>query len=379
MNNNRWYLLFFLLLIALSVPARAIELKKLFHHKGGTAHAQGKSIEMGSIVLYLDQNPQVIKSTTKNGEMTNYHFFLPSVQLSNSQLQSMIDAINQTQSSDYRVTISMKSKPSHGMEIVLAFNEKKVGVVQNSFDAITLDKGIVLRLFDKKLIKHIGKQSKPIIQTAANTRPRVLIDCGHGGKDDGAVGCNGIKEKNICLQVGLEIAGLLKKKHVDALLTREIDTTLSLDDRTLCANSNNIDLFISVHANSGNPRAAGIETYCLNNALFSIHPNELLDGDQSSFLEKLNNKYQKSISLASLVQSQLVAQAVQQQAVIDRKVKYAASQVLIGATMPAILVEIGFVTNPDECALLATPSYQKRLAQGVVNGLDKYLELETLV
>lgn len=357
----------------------AIELKKLFHHKSAAAHTPGKSIEMASLVLYLDENPQVVKSVSKSGNMANYRFFLPSVQASSKQLQEMIDLINQSKDPGYSIAISMKSKPSHGMEIVLSCNEKQVGVVENSFDAITLDKGLVLRLFDKKLIKQIRKQNKPIIETAANDRPRVLIDCGHGGTDNGAIGCNGIKEKDVCLQVGLQIAQLLKDKKIDARLTRDTDATLTLADRTLHANSQHADLFISVHANSGSALASGIETFCLRPHLFKINSTDTVDSEQQLFITKLNEKYQKSFQLADAVHSQIIQSAAKGQAVVDRHVKYAASQVLIGTTMPAILVELGFVTNKNECALLSEKSYQQNLAQGIVAGIDKYLESNTLV
>ena len=215
---------------------------------------------------------------------------------------------------------------------------------------------------------------KPIIQVAANNTPRVIIDCGHGGSDNGVIGCNNIKEKEVSLQVGLQVAQLLRDNQVMVDLARDTDRTVLLDERTTFANSEGADLFVSIHANASKNKAfSGIETYCLRSSLFYPGDRRLISNDMGLATEELCCKYDKSNKLAHCVQRSLISAARNQYQAIDRQVRHSVAQVLLGTTMPSILVEIGFLTHEKEAALLAQKDYQSQIAWGITCGILAYL------
>src|SRR3990167_8764783 len=263
------YLLAVVILSA-HMGTNGIEVRKAFHHKAGIGEQKGKSIELGSIVLYLDQSPKINSSISKQGNITKQTFFLPAVTTISKEAQEAITSINQSKDLSYSAKVSLKSNPMPGLEIVLAYNDKLVGVSEpRSFDAISLHKAIAIELYDRKLVKRFGKESRPIIEVAHNSRPQVIIDRGHGGNDSGAVGCNKIKEKDITLLIGKQIADLLRNDNIAVVLTRDSDATVKLDERTICANSHAGNLFVSIHANAApSKERSGVETYCIANNLF---------------------------------------------------------------------------------------------------------------
>jgi N-acetylmuramoyl-L-alanine amidase len=218
------------------------------------------------------------------------------------------------------------------------------------------------------------------LQLASNKKPHVVIDCGHGGTDPGAIGFNAITEKDVTLGVGHSLAHLLKKKGCNVTLTRETDIFVALDKRTEIINTIKPDAYISIHANSaGRSDIHGIETYCLHPNLFTVAQNE--PSDQSSIIHKLIKKNcSDSYRLAQKVHTDILhhvnQQNVNQQiALHDRKVKHAVTQLLLGTNSPGILVELGFLTNPQEAQRLSQPDYQQQLAQGMYNGLMAFLHI----
>lgn len=218
---------------------------------------------------------------------------------------------------------------------------------------------------------------------------RIVIDPGHGGKDPGAVGPNGTRESMINLNVALRLKHLLEQElGLEVLMTRTDDRFVSLGDRTKFANDNKADLFISIHTNASRTNGAqGIETYylstksttesraveALENSVVELYEGAgakqkyealdfiLMDMLQTEHLEHSND-------LATLVQHNLVA-GVQAK---NRGVKQANFYVLRGAFMPAILIEMGFISNPEEEALLANPQYQDRLAQAIFESIKRF-------
>ncbi|PJF37593.1 MAG: hypothetical protein CUN55_21280, partial [Phototrophicales bacterium] len=102
------------------------------------------------------------------------------------------------------------------------------------FESIGLQKGVVFRLYNKAILERLrGQISQPILRTSwHDTQPRVVIDCGHGGRDCGAIGVGGLQEKNICLAIGSELASLLENHGWDVILTRRTDNMVLLDQRT---------------------------------------------------------------------------------------------------------------------------------------------------
>lgn len=216
---------------------------------------------------------------------------------------------------------------------------------------------------------------------------RIVIDPGHGGKDPGCR--NGrLKEKNIVLKVSKLLAQKLKAQlGCEVILTRRRDIFIPLEQRTAIANMKRADLFVSVHVNSSpRRRAYGIETYYLNfasdeeamrvaaleNAASTRSLSELQDLLKGILL---NTKLEESRRLAEEVQRHLV-QTVKRRyrPVRDRGVRTAPFVVLIGTQMPAILVEIGFISNPMEKRRLEDPKYLDLVAEGIARGIKAYVK-----
>ena len=208
----------------------------------------------------------------------------------------------------------------------------------------------------------------------------VAIDPGHGGKDPGTV-YGKYYEKDIVLNVAKYLLKLFEKDpEFQAFLTRNDDTFLPLEKRTEIANSRNADLFISLHVNFCNTKnIAGIETYYLS---LTTDPwaQQLAVLENASTLHKLselnsllkdiiiNNKIEESKNFAFSVHNQLIRTLRTQ----DRKVRKAPFVVLIGSDMPAILIEIGYLSNPQERKKLISHKYQRQIAKAIYNGIKKY-------
>ncbi len=217
---------------------------------------------------------------------------------------------------------------------------------------------------------------------------RIVIDAGHGGHDSGTLGVGGIEEKNVVLDVALRLGKLLHDRlGADVVYTRDDDTFVPLETRTAIANKAQADLFISVHANSSHdPKVHGVEVYYLN---FTTDPEAMKVAarenavstesvhDLSGLVKKiaLQDKIDESRELAADVDQSLYAgQRHGNPGLKNRGVKKAPFVVLIGANMPSILAEIGFVTNPRTAAELETPQYRERVAESLYRGIARYAE-----
>ena len=191
---------------------------------------------------------------------------------------------------------------------------------------------------------------------------RIVIDAGHGGRDEGASGPHGVREKEVVLDVALRLSHLLQNQMgAEVILTRSDDSYVDLPTRVAAANSAKADMFISIHANSAHsPAAAGIETYFVK---MTSNPAslEVAARDRSGDA--------RSEALAQLVQTSVSAGAGQ-----DRGVKSAPFLVLLGGEMPAVLAEIGFLSNQAEESDLNRPEYRQHLAQDLLTGIARYAD-----
>ena len=209
----------------------------------------------------------------------------------------------------------------------------------------------------------------------------IVIDPGHGGKDPGAVSQTR-QEKQIALSLSKTLRDTLVKKGYNVRLTRETDVFLPLRERTRFATNQKADLFISVHTNASTARAAsGIETYYLalasdesaritamrENAGAEYNMKEL-DALVGRILKE--SKSTESRRLAQLIQAQLTSG----KQVKNRGVKHAPFVVLIGTKVPAVLVEVGFISNPQEGKKLTTKTYQRQLATAIAKGIEQYIK-----
>lgn len=172
----------------------------------------------------------------------------------------------------------------------------------------------------------------------------IVIDAGHGGSDPGAVG-NGLREKDITLDIALRVKQLLEEKGFAVIMTRDSDVYPSLKERTDLANNANADIFVSIHVNSGG--GTGIETWW-----YSKGPEP-----------------QKSLELAKSIQNELIKETNAR----DRGVKDGNLHVNRESKMPSALIEVGFIDNASDAAKLAQSSYKQQIAKGIVEGIIKYL------
>ncbi len=208
----------------------------------------------------------------------------------------------------------------------------------------------------------------------------IIIDPGHGGKDPGAVS-QARQEKQVVLSLSKTLRDILVKKGYNVRLTRETDVHIPIRKRTQFAIDQQADLFISIHANGSTSRkAAGIETYYL--ALASDesaritamrenagakHSMKELDALVGRILKE--SKSTESRRLAQFIQTQLTSG----KQVKNRGVKHAPMVVLIGTKVPAVLVEVGFISNPAEGKKLTTKAYQRQLATSIAKGIEQYI------
>ncbi|NOQ20974.1 MAG: AMIN domain-containing protein, partial [Desulfobacterales bacterium] len=217
---------------------------------------------------------------------------------------------------------------------------------------------------------------------------RIVIDPGHGGRDYGAPGyLKGVYEKNISLKVARRLANKIRKKlNCEVIMTRSSDRNLTLEERTAIANTKNADLFISIHTNASRDRRAfGIETFFLNLAtdndaiLVAARENATSTkniSDLQSILSDLmqNAKINESSRLAVHIQGSLKNHLRKYYSRIKSKgVKQAPFYVLLGAQMPAILIETAFISNSRECKRLVNEKYQGRMCDAIVKGIQAYV------
>jgi N-acetylmuramoyl-L-alanine amidase len=216
---------------------------------------------------------------------------------------------------------------------------------------------------------------------------RIVVDPGHGGKDPGAVGAGGLQEKDVVLAMGTSLARKLKEElGIDVVMTRSTDVFIELQERTAIANQVGADLFVSIHANASLNRGAnGIETYYLNLAK-TEKAAQLAARENGTSLEKVsllqavlfdlmaNYKLNDSAHLAEEVQKTLHKRlAGRYSAVKNLGVKQGPFYVLVGATMPSILVETAFISHEREETRLGDPLYQDQVAQGILEGISAYI------
>lgn len=216
---------------------------------------------------------------------------------------------------------------------------------------------------------------------------RVVIDAGHGGHDSGAIGKRGTREKDVTLAISRRVGEILADRGLEVVLTRDDDTYVRLEDRTRIANEAKGDLFISIHCNAAeNRKVRGTETFTLNVAAdrYSIRlaarenaSSEKSISDLQFILADLATKAntEESDRLAQRVQSSLVSSLSQKyRGVQDLGTKHALFYVLLGAKMPAILVETAFLSHPQEEKWLASRAFQESTARAIADGVQAFLE-----
>jgi N-acetylmuramoyl-L-alanine amidase len=254
---------------------------------------------------------------------------------------------------------------------------------------------LVLELHGPPLLAERSAPAQPPPRpTSAQPKPQapepavrtIVIDPGHGGEDLGARGPAGTLEKDVALSIARRArAELVNARGLSVFLTRDRDAEMSLDERTATANNYKADLFISIHANASRARGArGSEVYFLAYQASDDESRRIAQAEGSA--ERLGRgaegsdlalilwdmaqaeHLEESSALASHLQEELAVVTESE----GRGVKQAPFRVLVGATMPAVLVEVAFISNPEEEKLLASEAYQGRVASALARGIERY-------
>ena len=240
-----------------------------------------------------------------------------------------------------------------------------------------------------KAARHTTAGESSLVRTLGLKLSRVVIDAGHGGHDQGTEGPHGLLEKDLVLDVALRLGKLIESRMgAEVIYTRSDDTFVPLEGRTALANEKKADLFLSIHANSSSlHNIAGIETYYLNikgssKDAVDVAARENASSQKSIFelqdlIQKIAkyDKAEESREFAGRIQTALFAFSSRSvPGARNRGVRTAPFVVLIGANMPSILAEIGFLSNPREEALLKKPDYREKLAEALYRGVSRYAD-----
>ena len=215
---------------------------------------------------------------------------------------------------------------------------------------------------------------------------KVVLDPGHGGHDGGTRGPSGLFEKDLVLDVSKRLGALIQDRLAsEVVYTREDDSYVPLEERAQIANRQKADLFLSIHANSSPVKAvSGIETYYLNftteKSALEVAARENASSERSihdlrDLVQKiaLKDKLEESRDFADHIQATMsVLSAKGNSKSQNRGVKKAPFVVLIGASMPSVLVEIGFVSNPRDESLMKKPEYRQKIAEALYKGIAQY-------
>ena len=252
---------------------------------------------------------------------------------------------------------------------------------------------IEVRTYNRKSPQDLFFTFVPYVKTTSAMIKTIVLDPGHGGKDTGAIGVGKIREKDIVLDVGKRTEALFKDfTPFKVFLTRSTDVFIPLEQRPVFAINKKADAFVSIHANSGSTSASGIETYYYGvktSQSFSMSPNftgSSLPGgknlgvknssglsNNSSLLSSKKNPYvSDSLLLGQLIQFRLTAALGLQ----DRGVKSQSLAVIRENNLPAVLTELGFVTNKQDAEMLASPYWKQKAAEAIYMGILDFLETQ---
>ena len=318
-----------------------------------------------------------------------------------SQIYAQIDEKEITFSKNKPAQNTQKTQPSSSAKKVASTEKTSEKTSENKAEKTAKPQ-------NTKNDKKIAKKPEPINQkaikitadtaTAASNKLSkkqkaskiIVLDPGHGGDDVGALSQNKkLREKDIALSVSKKTASLLKERGYKVLFTRSNDRFIKLRSRTSFANDKGAHLFISIHANAApNKEKAktmnGIETYFLSpsrseRSMNAANLENKADTDEMNYFTKLSflnflnrEKIIASNKLAIDIQAGLLKSVRASYKVSDGGVREAPFWVLVGALMPAVLIEIGYISHPDESQKIANSKYQDRLAKGIADGVDEY-------
>ncbi len=286
-----------------------------------------------------------------------------------------------------------KKKKTH-RKAQLSSQKKKLAKTESVKKVVATSKAKPKAPLKKVYFKKSKKGKKGYLYTpsggVANSAPLIVVDAGHGGKDQGAKSSRGLHEKNVNLTIARHVKTILVNRFkYRVVMTRKDDTFIPLKERSAIANNRDADLFVSIHANAAKRKSAhGVETYFLGTthnddalAVAARENGELVHSVKDDQVQEIlaslitTTKINDSSRLAGVVQDNLFRSTRKKYR--EQKnlgVKEGPFYVLHGADMPSILVEVGFLTNRKESRMLSKPDYLYRLASSIAEGIHKYLQ-----
>lgn len=278
-------------------------------------------------------------------------------------------------------TVRFGNQSNGVLRVVLENKERFFPQILNDFNRVIVSLNQKNTTHTKKIDKNTKiDKNKRVLKT-------IVIDPGHGGHDPGAIG-NGLKEKDIVFSISKRLGDELKKRGYKVLYTRNKDTFIELRDRTKFANAKKADIFVSIHANaSPNIKRvndfSGFETFFLSPARSERSKNAAALENKST-VDEMNyfskQTFLNFLNREKIIFSNKLAIDVQKNTLVKLKkyktkdggVREAPFWVLVGALMPAILVETGYITHPVEGKNLSKKDYQEQIAKGIADGIDSY-------
>ncbi len=286
--------------------------------------------------------------------------------------------VNQTSKNNLRISLKSKKNP----KTIYIINKKQIIIK-------ILDTPVVNRKAkDKKIKENVKLLPSNLFETSNKV---IVIDPGHGGKDAGAVAKNKVYEKNIVLSVSRYLKTELVKKGFKVYLTRSKDKYIKLSNRTKLANKKNSHIFISIHANAARKsrasKAHGVETYFLSPARSERAKKVAAKenrGDMNSMGWSSKNSLLTILNRGKITASNKMAIDIQKNMLFSLRGKYGKNAikdggvregpfwVLVGAQMPSVLVEVGYISHYREGKRINTTSYQKLIAKGIAKGIESY-------
>jgi N-acetylmuramoyl-L-alanine amidase len=359
------------------LAAERNRLYRVFHHRVEVVSGAVPFLELGKLVFSFSFEPVVDVVQNRSigsGPMCQRVFFLPLTEIASQECKDMLAAIERSTKTPYRVSFDSVEKPVPGLRFTVVYDHEKVGVTYAIMESTGEQKRLIVTFYDKNLVRKIRDTQSAVLRTVYHGSKRgVIVDCGHGGQDCGAQGCFSLSEKDLNLEIGTYVAGLLKHKGFDVFLTRSADKLVALDDRTLITDRNKYAAaFVSIHLNAApNIHASGIETFFFDASKYCVR------NDKPSCLVRalLADRCAKSELLAKSIHTSVLRVARSKNyIVLDRAVKQSFLQVLVGSCVPAALIELGFLTNQQEALLLKDTGYKMLLAAGICDGIVRYFE-----
>ncbi len=285
---------------------------------------------------------------------------------------------------------SAKAKGLIGSRTVVVSNKK---IVLDEPVRTVRDEVVVSLDFKVKVIDRLKMVSAPEMVYTVRPVKEIVIDAGHGGKDPGALGKSGTREKDIVLDIAKRLKRILEYDGIKVTMTRTSDEFIDLSKRTEIASRSGADLFISIHANANPSRKArGVE-------VFSSQPLEhtqMNDPQRVGNQKKMFNHVaavRQNFELQEILKDMLYTHKWAESGVLAKKMakttsKFAKSKnrgakqedfyVLRNTLIPAVLIEVGFLTNPREERLLKQSAHRQKIAYGIAKGLKEYMARNTM-